>query len=234
MKKVFVILVGFIFIVGFNKYRNIEIPKSKSNNQDCKKLSEYNLLTDNTEKAKWLKDNSGNICPSENLEEAVYKTHLISKDDFGKWVVGKTKTTFSWKNDIEPLLNQIDGYKKYISFEFDNKGKILKLITINDYRENPSCYSKECFNSIKNNAIKLGSKDEDVFFSFYSDQNKHVIFQVEDLNIINSHTISEHNISNEPFHVIKELKKTKDLKKNEKFIKQGIEKNNKATSKNSN
>lgn len=202
MRKIITAMFVFVLVASFAKYNKNDFSKIKEEQVSCAILKDYENIKDVYLKAQWLKDNHNKLCPGEDIYSAVYKSHKIDKDNYNTRAKNRPITTFSWTKKINPLISGYNDYDKYITFDIDSANKITDIRLIDNYQYSPSCYSIACFRSIIKHINSSVFKIDDIYFNFVVDANNEVAFEIIDNKIPSAPiSISQHNISNEPYYV---------------------------------
>ncbi len=143
MKKIIGLFVVILALHGCKNNQTTTAPLPLVAPPDCITLSDYDQLTNNQDRADWLVAQGKLVCDS--ILYARELEHVVLAADVS--VSSSAKPYVMQWEDLETLLGAI-VYEKYVGFELDTQGDVVKVMLVPGYDENGNTYSVPMFRSI--------------------------------------------------------------------------------------
>lgn len=145
--------------------------------QECLGLAKYKKLSEDSEKADWLKNYGKAVC-IDTLYKSVIETHQIINTGFN---VTSNKTFKIKGEDLKKLIDKYSAYEKYVSFKIDPTSKeIIDIDIVSDFSHATASYSLPLFRSILRKNAGYDITFEFMRATISSSTNETIIFKVLD------------------------------------------------------
>jgi len=152
MKKIIGLFVVILALHGCKKNQPTTAPLPLVSTPDCITLSDYDKLTNNSDRAAWLVAQGSMVCDS-----ILYAREVVHEVAAEEVSVSSSATAYmmTW-GDIKDLVGS-NVYGKYVGFKVEPNGDVSKLLLVPGYVENGNTYSVPLFRSI---ALKYDFADD--------------------------------------------------------------------------